>query len=65
MPSACELFVLRDETGPILYAPLTHLSARINESAVAAVSRRLYGKPLSEEDRECLQLLENCGFLDE
>ena len=65
MPSACELFVLRDETGPILYAPLAHLSARINESAVAAVSRRLYGKPLSEEDRECLQLLENCGFFQE
>lgn len=31
-----ELFVLRDEQGPILYAPLASLIARANESAVAA-----------------------------
>lgn len=65
MPSACELFVVRDEKGPILYAPLRRLSARLNESAVAAVSRRLYGKPLSEEDRDCLKPLEECGFFIE
>lgn len=65
MPSSSELFILRDETGPILYAPLKQLSARINEPAVAAVSRKLYGKPLSQEDRECIGLLEECGFFDE
>ena len=65
MPHACELFVLRDETGPILYAPLVNLSARINESAVAAVSRRLYGKEPLEEDAECLRILEECGFFKE
>ena len=65
MPSACELFVVRDEKGPILYAPLKNLSARVNESAVAAVSRRLYGKPLTEEDQKCLGLLEECGFFEE
>ena len=57
--------MVRDEKGPILYAPLKHLSARLNESAIAAVSRRLYGKPLSEEDRDCLRLLEECGFFEE
>ena len=34
--AAPELFVLRDERGPILYAPLGHLVARANEPAVAA-----------------------------
>ena len=31
-----ELFVLRDESGPILYAPLAQLMARANEPAIAA-----------------------------
>ena len=65
MPSESErleLFVLRDETGPILYAPLRGLSARVNEAAVAAVSRKLNGHNLSDEDRDCLRLLEECGF---
>ena len=31
-----ELFVLRDERGPILYAPLAQLMARANEPAIAA-----------------------------
>lgn len=35
-PAAPELFVLRDNKGPILYAPLGHLIARANEPAVAA-----------------------------
>ena len=48
MPPKCELFVVRDDQGPILYAPLRHLSARLNESAVAAVGRRLNGSVLSE-----------------
>ena len=60
-----ELFVLRDETGPILYAPLLHLAARINESAVGAVSRRLYGKPLSDEDTAFLKQIEEFGFFRE
>ena len=33
---APELFVLRDDQGPILYAPLGHLMARANEPAVSA-----------------------------
>ena len=65
MPSSCELFVLRDEKGPILYAPLARLSARVNESAVAAAARRLHGKPAQEGDAECLGLLEECGFFRE
>ncbi len=65
MPSSCELFVLRDETGPILYAPLARLSARVNESAVAAAARRLLGKPEEAGDGECLRLLEECGFFRE
>lgn len=65
MPSSSELFVLQDEISPILYAPLKQLSARINESAVAAVSRRLYGKQMSNEDAECIRLLEECGFFEE
>ena len=34
MPSKCELFALRDETGPILYAPLRRLSARLNDAGM-------------------------------
>lgn len=34
--TAPELFVLRDERGPILYAPLGNLMARANDAAVAA-----------------------------
>ena len=35
-PAAPELFVLRDDRGPILYAPLGRLMARANEPAIAA-----------------------------
>ena len=35
---------------------------RYYESAIAAVARRLYGKPAQEGDAECLGLLEECGF---
>ncbi len=35
-PSAPELFVLQDNKGPILYAPLGRLMARANEPAIAA-----------------------------
>ena len=33
--AAVELFALRDESGPILYAPLGQLMARVNESAAS------------------------------
>ena len=62
MSGKCELFVLRDEEGPILYAPLRNLSARLNEAALCAVSRRINGRELSAEDRECLSILEQSGF---
>ena len=64
MPPKCELFVVRDDQGPILYAPLRHLSARLNESAVAAVGRRLNGSVLSEEEKSCLEILEKCSFFE-
>ncbi len=64
MPSKCEVFVLRDEEGPILYAPLRRLSARVNEAAVAAVGRRLKGEALSDEEREALDVLEQVGFFE-
>ena len=35
-PAPPELFVLRDDKGPILYAPLGRLMARANEPAIAA-----------------------------
>ncbi len=58
----CELFLLRDDAGPILYAPLRHLSAALNEAAVGAVARRLYGKPPADGDAAVLKPLEDCGF---
>ena len=64
MQPKCELFVVRDDEGPILYAPLRHLSARLNESAVAAVGRRLEGCDLSEEEKSCLKILEECSFFE-
>jgi len=57
-----ELFVLRDEEGPILYAPLRQLCARLNEAAVAAVSRRLKHREPCAEDRGVIELLERHGF---
>ena len=60
MPSKCEVFVLRDEEGPILYAPLRRFAARVNEAAVAAVGRRLNGEALSEEEHKSLEILEQC-----
>ena len=64
MPSKCELFALRDETGPILYAPLRRLSARLNDAGLSAVYNRLNGLPLSEEERACLRPLEVRGFFE-
>lgn len=62
MKPELELFVLRDGEGPILYAPLRRLAARLNEAAVASVSRRLQQLELSAEDRTVISLLEQHGF---
>lgn len=60
-----ELFLLKDEKGPILYAPLKKLSARLNDSAVNSVSRRINGEPLLPEDKPVIDLLEEHGFFKE
>lgn len=57
-----ELFLLRDDNGPILYAPLKSLSARINDSAVNSVVRRIEGTALLPEDEPVVQMLEEHGF---
>lgn len=62
MNEELELFLLRDGRGPILYAPLRHLSARINEGAVAAVSRRLQAMEPEPEDAPVIEMLEKRGF---
>lgn len=64
--AAPELFVLRDEQGPILYAPLASLIARANESAVAAALA--YAKDpgsiesMSDDERAVVQALGERGF---
>ena len=57
-----EIFLLRDEKGPILYAPLKRLSARINEAAVQSVLRRVNGTELLPEDEAVIAALEEHGF---
>ena len=56
MPSSCEVFVLRDGEGPILYAPLRRIAARVNEAAVAAVAKRLSGKMLTQTEQNALDI---------
>lgn len=68
-----ELFLLRDTWGmydssvsdPILYAPLKHLAARVNEAAVSAVSRKLQGLPANPGDEAVLGPLNAHGFFDQ
>jgi uncharacterized protein len=60
-----ELFLIRDEKSPILYAPLKQLSARLNESAVDSVIRRINGENLLPEDEPVIEILENHGFFNE
>jgi hypothetical protein len=61
-----ELFVLRDEQGPILYAPLASLIARANESAVAAALA--FAKDpgsiegMTDDERSVVQTLGERGF---
>ena len=64
MPSVSELFILRDKKGPILYAPLRHLSARLNEAAVSAAARKLRNLPPLPEDEEVIRTLEEHHFFD-
>ncbi len=64
MKPELELFVLRDGEGPILYAPLRRLIARLNEAAVGSVGRRLQGLPLDQADQAVIALLESHGFFE-
>ena len=64
MPSKLELFLLRDEEGPIVFAPLRKQAARINEAAVGAVGRRLYGKEAMDGDEAVIRPLEEIGFFE-
>lgn len=61
-----ELFVLRDQEGPILYAPLGNLIARANEPAVAAALAYAYDPStldsMSEDERAVVETLGERGF---
>lgn len=65
-PAPPELFVLRDERGPILYAPLGRLLARANEPAVAAALA--YARDpasfdsMTSEEQEAVRVLDERGF---
>ena len=61
-----EIFVLRDAEGPILYAPLKEITARVNEGTVAAVRAYLNGEKIKPEQEEVLSILKDQGlFLPE
>ena len=60
MSSKCEVFVLRDEKSPIIYAPLRRIAARVNEAAVAAVAKRLNGEELTDAERDAVEIFEQC-----
>ena len=66
VPAPPELFVLRDERGPILYAPLGNLMARANESAVAAAlayaSDPHAVEHMDEDERAVVEALGSRGF---
>ena len=63
-----ELFVLRDELGPILYAPLGRLMARANEPAVSAALA--YARDprsldsMTAEEQVVVRSLEKRGFFE-
>ena len=67
--TAADLFVLNDEAGPILYAPLGQLIARANESAVAAAlayaadPQRI--ETMTDDERAVVDALKEHGFFDE
>lgn len=65
---APELFVLRDEHSPILYAPLGHLAARANEPAVAAAlafanDPNAYNA-MSADERAVVKAFDERGFFE-
>ncbi len=64
-PMATELFLLRDETGPILYAPLAKKMARVNEGAVSAVESYIAGELPDGEPRGVIDTLKGHGFFAE
>lgn len=57
MKTVSDLFVLRDEQGPILYAPLNVAAARVNESGLAAVAKYLRGETLSPDESDVIGML--------
>ena len=63
-----ELFVLRDESGPILYAPLGSLIARANEPAVAAALAYAHDpsslENMTEDERMVVETLGERGFFE-
>lgn len=62
MKTRAELFILKDEQGPILYAPFGDKIARINEAAQHAVAKFLEDEALDEEEQAVIQMLEDHGF---
>ena len=65
-PAPPELFVLKDERGPILYAPLGGLMARANESAVQAAFAYADDpavlETMSAEEKAVVHALDERGF---
>ncbi len=59
-----EIFLIKDGDNSILYAPLIHFSAIINEACVASVSRRLNGEKERDEDKEIIEKLVSFGLFD-
>ncbi|MBQ3267664.1 MAG: hypothetical protein IJH08_07085 [Atopobiaceae bacterium] len=63
-----ELFVLRDERGPILYAPLGRLMARANEPAVAAAVAYAADPTsidrMTEDERAVVETFRERGFFE-
>ncbi len=68
-PAPPELFVLRDEQGPILYAPLSRLMARANDSAVrvalayASDPSTLDG--MTQDEQDVVFALRDRGFFEQ
>ncbi|MDL2319104.1 hypothetical protein LJC74_08565, partial [Eubacteriales bacterium OttesenSCG-928-A19] len=62
MNPAPELFLLRDDAGMILYAPLRGLAARINEAAAGVVGRFLLGEAIVGEEARVVRMLKAHGF---
>lgn len=64
MKPRSEIFIVRDDQGPILYAPLNDLIARINEAAVAAISRHVHGVTALPDDAAVINPLRDHGFFE-